>query len=60
MDVVGKLMIAYTVLLVHVRVRKEHKIDKKVFREMKREHTIELLGIGLIIVAYVLELKILL
>ena len=40
MDVVGKLMVAYTALLVHVRVRKEHRIDKKVFAEMKREHRV--------------------
>jgi|ETN02SMinimDraft_4_1059925.scaffolds.fasta_scaffold208187_2 hypothetical protein len=60
LDVVGKLMVAYTALLVHMRVRKEHKIDKKVFMAMRREHTIGLLGIGLIIIAYLLELKVLL
>ena len=55
-DVIGKIMVAYTALLVHMRVRKEHKIDKKVFSEMKREHKIGILGIILIIIGYLLHL----
>jgi hypothetical protein len=29
MDVIGKIMIAYTAIMVHHRFRKEHKIDEE-------------------------------
>ncbi len=56
LDVVGKIMIAYTAIRVHLRVWKEHKIDEAVFLEMKREKTIGVVGIALIILGYFLEL----
>ena len=56
LDVVGKIMIAFTVLMVHHRFRKEHKIDEKVFKAMRREQVIGLLGIALIIIGYFLRL----
>lgn len=37
LDVAGKVLIGVTVLRVHWRFLKEHKIDKKVFQEMKLE-----------------------
>ncbi len=54
-DIIGKVMIAYTALRVHWRVRREHKIDMRVFREMQLEHVIGLLGIVFIVVGYLLE-----
>ena len=56
LDVVGKIMIAFTVLMVHHRFRKEHKVDEKVFKAMRREQVIGLVGIALIIIGYVLRL----
>ena len=56
LDVVGKIMIAFTVLMVHHRFRKEHKIDEKVFKAMRREQVIGLLGIALIVIGYFLRL----
>lgn len=35
LDVIGKVMVAYTAIAVHRRVWKEHKIDKAVFSAMK-------------------------
>lgn len=55
-DVVGKILIAYTALAVHHRVRKEHKIDELVFREMRREQVLGVVGVVFILAAYVLEL----
>lgn len=55
LDVVGKIMIAYTALAVHHRFRKEHKIDERVFRSMKREQVIGIAGITLIILGYLLQ-----
>ena len=56
LDVVGKIMIAFTVLMVHHRFRKEHKVDEKVFKAMRREQVIGLLGIAFIVIGYFLRL----
>lgn len=55
-DVLGKILLGITVLLVHRRVIKEHRIDRPVFLEMKREQFLGLLGIIFIVIAYFLEL----
>lgn len=55
LDVIGKIMVAYTAIAVHRRVWKEHRIDGKVFREMRREQIIGALGIILIIAGYILQ-----
>jgi len=54
LDIVGKIMVSYTALMVHHRVRKEHKIDEKVFKDMKSEQIIGLLGILFMIAAYII------
>lgn len=54
-DVIGKILIGVTVLLVHRHVIKEHKIDKAVLKEMKREQVLGLLGTVLIIIGYVIH-----
>lgn len=56
LDMVGKIMIAYTAMRVHYRFWKEHKIDEDVFSEMKRERTIGIVGIVFIILGYLLEI----
>ena len=55
-DVIGKILIGITVLLVHKRVMKEHRIDKYVLREMKREQLLGWLGILFIIIGYIFNL----
>lgn len=52
---IGKLLIAYTAIAVHYRVRKEHKIDKRVFKTMRREQVWGILGVALIVIGYVME-----
>ncbi len=54
-DVIGKIMVSYTVVRVHYRFWKEHKIDEKVFQEMRLEQLIGLFGIALIIIGYILQ-----
>jgi len=56
LDVMGKLMIAYTAIKVHHRVWQEHKIDEEVFKEMHKERKLGLLGFSLIIIGYFLQL----
>ena len=58
-DFVGKILIAITALLVHKRIKKAHKINKKVLKEMRFEQSIGFLGIILITLGYVLHLYVL-
>ncbi len=55
LNVAGEILIAYTVLRVHSRVIKEHRIDKAVFSEMRKEQVLGVLGIILIVIGYLLE-----
>lgn len=56
LDVIGKIMVAYTAIMVHYRFWKEHKIDERVFVAMKRERNIAVLGIALIVIGYILQI----
>lgn len=53
---IGKVMVAFTAVAVHYRFWKEHKIDDEVFKEMKRERNVGIVGIILIIAGYALEI----
>lgn len=55
-DAIGKVMVSYTVLQVHFRMWQEHRIDKKVYDEMREERYIGLFGIFLMLVGYFLHL----
>ncbi|MCP6726491.1 MAG: hypothetical protein KJI69_00400 [Patescibacteria group bacterium] len=57
LDIIGKVMIAFTALMVHHRFSKEHKIDEKVFSEMKREKIVGILGILFMILGFLLQLS---
>ena len=48
-------MAAFTAVMVHHRFRKEHKIDERVFRVMKREQVLGVIGITLIVLGYLLQ-----
>lgn len=52
----GTILIAWMALGVHRRVWREHRIDDKVFGEMKLEQSLGFLGVFLIIVGFVLQL----
>ncbi|MDP2695954.1 MAG: hypothetical protein Q8O87_01735 [bacterium] len=56
LDIIGKVMVAYTALAVHHRVRNEHKIDGAVFKIMKREMIVGVLGIATMIAGYVFHI----
>ena len=55
LDTGGKVLIAFTAIMVHHRFRKEHKIDEKVFLETKHEQVIGVIGIILIIIGFLLQ-----
>ena len=52
----GEVMVAVMVLRVHHRVSREHKVDDYVLVAMKREHVLGFLGVGFIIVGFILQL----
>lgn len=54
--VVGKILLGITVMLVHHKIVTEHKIDKVVLSEMRRESRLALAGIIFIAVGYILEI----
>ena len=54
--VIGKVILGVTVMMVHWKIVKEHKIDRKVLKQMRRERNLALLGIFFIVVGYYLEL----
>ena len=56
LETIGKVLVAYTALMVHHRVWKEHSIDKKVFIEMRREQVLGIIGISFIIVGYFVQI----
>lgn len=56
LDVIGKVMVAFTALMVHYRFRKEHKVDERIFKSMRREQVLAIIGILLIIIGYFLQI----
>jgi len=48
-------MVGFTAIMVHHRVWKEHKIDTRVFAEMKRERRVGITGLILIVLGYILQ-----
>lgn len=55
LDLVGKLLIAFTAIMVHHRVQQEHKIDAEVFQEMKKEKWLGIIGIVLMVLGYLVH-----
>jgi hypothetical protein len=55
--IIGKVMLGVAVILVHGKVVHEHRIDKAVLLEMKRERNITLIAILFMIIGYALELS---
>lgn len=51
----GEVLLGVAVVMVHLRVIKEHGIDKKVMSAMLRERNIAFLAILLILAGFLLE-----
>jgi len=56
LDVIGKILVAYTALRVHHRFWREHKIDEKVFMAMHREQVVGVVGIVFMVAGYILQI----
>ena len=56
LDVLGKIILGVSVIGVHWKIVKEHRIDGAVLKEIRHERNLAIFGILLIVVAYILEL----
>jgi len=56
LDVIGTILIAYTVLRVHNRAREERAIDSRVINEMKKERAASIVGSVFIIIGYIFQM----
>jgi hypothetical protein len=54
-SIIGEVFIGLAVLNVHRHIIKEHKIDRRVFKAMKREKVIAMFGIILMIAGYLIQ-----
>ena len=54
-SVLGKILLAIGVILVHVRMAKERSIDEVVIRSFRTEFIITIAGLILILFGYMLE-----
>lgn len=54
---IGKVLLGYTVISVHWKIVKEHKIDGAVLDEIRRERNIAIFGILLIVAGYLMEVS---
>ncbi len=55
-DFVGKILVAVMAILVHMKIRKAHKIDTEVMKEIYLEELMGAAGILLIVAGYILKL----
>ena len=55
--IAGEVLIGVAVMSVHWRIVKEHKIDRVVLREMRRERNLALICIALMVLGYILKVS---
>jgi len=59
LEFIGTIMIGVAVILTHRKIRKEHRIDKRVIKELRLEQSVSIIGVILIIVGYIVNLNVL-
>lgn len=57
-ELLGHLLVAYAAISVHHHVRHERKIDERVFKSMRRESSLGLIGVILMTGAFLLRFTI--
>lgn len=55
-DFAGKILVAVMAILVHMKIRKAHKIDTEVMKEIYLEELMGAAGILLITLGYILKI----
>lgn len=54
--VIGKILLGITVIRVHSKIVQEHRVDGAVFKEIRKEKILAILGIIFMVIGYVLEM----
>ncbi len=54
-EISGKLLVAWTAIMVHHRFRHEHKIDEAVFKIMRWEGKLGVIGIVMIVGGFIIR-----
>ena len=54
-DVIGKILIGLSVLLVHQRLLHERRVDKRVLTEMEHEQILVIIGIVSMVIGYAMH-----
>ena len=58
LDFAGKVLVAIMALIVHIKIMKEKRIDLVVLKEIYLEEILGILGILMLVAAYILKLQI--
>ncbi len=56
---IGAIMVAFTAIQVHMRVWREHKIDRAVYEEMRHERRLGIVGVALMLLGFLIQLPLL-
>lgn len=57
LTVTGKVLVIVAALFIHASILKEKKIDKKLLSDYRKERWVVVLGLLMIVVGYILELR---
>ncbi|MCA9380988.1 hypothetical protein KC678_01880 [Candidatus Dojkabacteria bacterium] len=55
LELIGGILIAFTVISVHHKILHDHKIDDNVFVTIRREQILAIIGIVLLITAFLIK-----
>ena len=55
-QIIGELLIAFTVLRVHIQLLHEKKIDRRVTHDIQLEQIVGMAGIACIVIGYLMQL----
>jgi len=55
-EMIGTIFVAYAALRVHHRILREHKIDRKVYKTMKGEQFLGIIGVLFVLLGYFIQI----
>lgn len=56
LEIGGNFMLVLSIVMVHSKIQREHKIDRAVLREMSRENVVVVCALAMLAVGYMLQL----
>jgi len=56
LETIGTLLIAFAALRVHHRFLNEHRVDDRVFRAMRRERVVGIIGVVFVVSGYIVQI----